>query len=150
VLKDWFWKWKCTSVILRYIAVHCRIFKIQLNLIEDGCLLFCRTMYSDRSIRTFQRCFLPPSSGRWWGQKHLWNVYQTTLRNNADRQPSSFSPPWEFEMSLPESNLITFDTWHFFDVNSAVFLFCKRMFTSSCQGSRCIQYTTLFRVVGML
>jgi hypothetical protein len=30
---------------------------------DDGCLLDCCTVYSGRSLPTFQRCLLPPSSG---------------------------------------------------------------------------------------
>jgi hypothetical protein len=37
---------------------------------EDGCLLGCCAVYSGRSLPTFQRCLLPPSSGR-WRLKHL-------------------------------------------------------------------------------
>jgi hypothetical protein len=36
---------------------------------EDGCLLDCCAMYSDRSLPTFQRCLLPPSSGHAVNQK---------------------------------------------------------------------------------
>jgi hypothetical protein len=32
--------------------------------LEDDCLLGCCTVQSGRSFPTFQRCFLPPSSGR--------------------------------------------------------------------------------------
>jgi hypothetical protein len=31
---------------------------------EDGCLLACCAVQSGRSLTTFQRCLLPPSSGR--------------------------------------------------------------------------------------
>jgi hypothetical protein len=40
---------------------------------KDGCLLGCCAVWSGRSLPTFQRCLLPPSSGREWGSKHLWN-----------------------------------------------------------------------------
>jgi hypothetical protein len=39
---------------------------------EDGCLLGCCAMQPGRSLPTFQRCLLPPSSGQYdGGGKHL-------------------------------------------------------------------------------
>jgi hypothetical protein len=45
---------------------------------EDGCLLGCCTLWTGRSLPTFQRCLLPPSS------RLSVNVCQTTKRNNPE------------------------------------------------------------------
>jgi hypothetical protein len=73
---------------------------------EDGCLLGCCAMSSCVNRPMFQRCLLPQSSvihrpddG---GNKHLWNVGKFLPDNMAQRprrQPSSYSSPWEPEIS---------------------------------------------------
>jgi hypothetical protein len=55
-------------------------FKIlNLNRTEDGCLLGCCAVLSGRTLPTFHRCLLPPSS-RW----RVLNFYQTTRRNDPE------------------------------------------------------------------
>jgi hypothetical protein len=40
---------------------------------EDVCLLGCCTLLSGTNLKTFKRCFLPPSSGRWvWVSPWWW------------------------------------------------------------------------------
>jgi hypothetical protein len=62
---------------------------------ENECLLGCCTLWSGRSLPTFQRCLLPPSSGRsWWRNKHLWKVGEVLPDYKAQQlrwQPSSSS-----------------------------------------------------------
>jgi hypothetical protein len=41
---------------------------------KDGCIQGCCAVYSGRSVPTFRRCLLPPSSGQSSSSKHLWNV----------------------------------------------------------------------------
>jgi hypothetical protein len=50
---------------------------------EDGCLLGCSAVYSGRSLQTFQRSLLPPSSGRWgrwWRLQAPLNRQYTSIR----------------------------------------------------------------------
>jgi hypothetical protein len=77
---------------------------------------------------TFQRCVLPPSSGRWgslarndrWlyrlthrpddgGSAYLWNVGRHSIKNTAvhpRRFWASYPPPWEHEIS-PRYTVLT-------------------------------------------
>jgi hypothetical protein len=49
---------------------------------EDDCFLCCCAVQSGRSLPTFQRYLLPPSSGRWvLTSETSVNFYQTTRRN---------------------------------------------------------------------
>jgi hypothetical protein len=73
--------------------------------VEDGCLLGC----SGRCLPTFQKCLLPPSSGRLrrhhpeGGSKHLRNVGKFLPDYTAQhprKQPSPYSPLWEPEISI--------------------------------------------------
>jgi hypothetical protein len=69
---------------------------------EDDCLLGRCVMWSGRYCPTFQWRFLPSSSGPWRGSKHPWNVSQYLpdyTVQHPRRQPSSYSSPWEPEMS---------------------------------------------------
>lgn len=64
-----------------------------------------------RSLRTFQRQLLYPSSGRWirrarliirpydGGSMHLWNVVQDYTALQVRRQSSSYTPSWEPQIS---------------------------------------------------
>jgi hypothetical protein len=73
---------------------------------EDGCLLGCNTMQSGRSLPAFQRSLLPPSSGRWQGDRpddggsnYLRNDGKFLLHNTVlqpRRQPST----WESVVNL--------------------------------------------------
>jgi hypothetical protein len=69
---------KCCSVwnlvtgkcILVHMIFHnlipvCRIWGSHAGEYEDGCVLGCSAVKSGRSLPTFQRSLLPPSSGRW-------------------------------------------------------------------------------------
>jgi hypothetical protein len=58
---------------------------------EDGCLLGCWAVMSGRGLPTFQKCLLPPSSGRFAlmmkaasTPNTLVNRYQTTRRNKPE------------------------------------------------------------------
>jgi hypothetical protein len=79
---------------------------------QDGCLLGCCAVYSDRSLPTLQKWLLLPSSGRWvmsyrphdGGSKHLWNAHKLVpdyTAHHPRRQPSFFLKfPWIFR-TLP-------------------------------------------------
>jgi hypothetical protein len=72
------------------------------NMNPVGCFLGCCVVWYGRSLLTFQRCLLPPSSGRW----HIWNVGKQLPDYTAQQprtQPSSYSPPWEPQISQYES-----------------------------------------------
>jgi hypothetical protein len=67
--------------------------RLRTNSHQDGCLLGCCAMYSGRISPMFQRCVLPPSSGRWWitlmmevasTSEMSVNFYQTTWHNNPE------------------------------------------------------------------
>jgi hypothetical protein len=87
---------------------------------QDGwllCLLGLCTVQSGRSSPTFQRCLLTPSSGSHrpdvGGSKHLWNVGKLLpdyMAQQPRRQPSSYSPPWQPEISLMTEAASTSET----------------------------------------
>jgi hypothetical protein len=68
------------------------------------CLLSCCAMKSGRSLPMFQRCLLPPSSGRWdraaRTSETSVNLYQTTRRNKTAVFVTQMN-------SAPAKNLIT-------------------------------------------
>jgi hypothetical protein len=76
---------------------------------EDYCLLRRCTVSCGRNIPTFQRRLLPQSSQKRvnhrpddGGSKILWNIGKLTPDYTAQqprRQPSSYSSPWEPEIS---------------------------------------------------
>jgi hypothetical protein len=77
----------------RHLSTSLHGTKIQKNIIimvltEDDCLLGCCTVQSGRSLPTFHRFLLPPSS-RWWDY----------TMQQPSRQPLSYLPPWEPEIS---------------------------------------------------
>jgi hypothetical protein len=48
---------------------------------EDGCLMGCCAVKSGRSLPTFQRCLMPPSSGRWWRLPSIYGLCAKTHKN---------------------------------------------------------------------
>jgi hypothetical protein len=74
---------------------------------KDDCLLGCCAVKYGRCFPTFQKCVLPPLSGRCHrpddgGSKHHCYVGKPRPNHTAQhprRRSSSYSPPWEPEIS---------------------------------------------------
>jgi hypothetical protein len=91
----------------------CRLYHCDIHVTAQN-LLGCTTVFLIGCRPTFQRCVLPPSSGRWRRLisrgTHLWNVSRYPIKNTAvhpRRFWPSYSPPWELEISTH----VTFGWW---------------------------------------
>jgi hypothetical protein len=81
-----------TQKTVIFVLAAVKTWSLTYRYYNDGCLLGCSPVYSGRSLPTFQRTLLPPSSGRYSTERTeatrtsetSVNFYQTTREYNPE------------------------------------------------------------------